>query len=205
MGEVPWYWTISQLVPAHRTFARFLLHVPWCIPETNPFCLFTSSVFSSPVRWGLLDVVSAVPPASSSSSSSATSTASSWLQWSPPDPKSKHWMKVNHADLKASSWSQWSPPDLNCKRLIAVVPASTTKITKNLQRYTRYNARKNVRRYARYICQKECQRECQNICQKECLKRWQIECQNKCQIECQIECQSICQKECQILPDRMSE
>ena len=102
-------------------------------------------------------------------------------------------------DLKASSWSQWSPPDLNCKRLIAVVPASTTKITKNLQRYTRYNARKNVRRYARYICQKECQRECQNICQKECLKRWQIECQNKCQIECQIECQSICQKECQIV------
>ena len=90
-------------------------------------------LFSTPVRWGLLDFMSAsrlclrllllllVR---------RTSTASSWSQWSLPDPKSNLRIKVSHAGPQlqardrsgprrtrtATSGSKWSPPDLNCKR-----------------------------------------------------------------------------------------
>ena len=109
-------------------------------------------LFSTPVRWGLLDFMSAASPASFSSSQTLTrttshkrsiavvparpeqqaqdqgvprrtSTASSWSQWPPTRKQAQD----------ARSWSQLSPDpnskprirvgDLNSKLVIAVVPA----------------------------------------------------------------------------------
>ena len=102
--------------------------------------------FSPPVRWGLLDFMSAGPPPPPSSSSSSFSSSSfgpqlqaldSRLQCSPPDLHHKLRIRVFPAGLPpqapdqsvprrtstTSSGSECSPPDFHCKLRIRVFPA----------------------------------------------------------------------------------
>ena len=59
----------------------------------NGFVCFCVSC-SPPVRWGLLDFMSAVPPASRLLLLRRNSTESSWSQWSPPDLNHKESPKI---------------------------------------------------------------------------------------------------------------
>ena len=128
--------------------------------------------FSPPVRWGLLDFMSAVPP------------ASRLLRLL--------LLRLLRRTSTASSCSQWSPPDLNCKLVFAVVPAGP-----QLQALDRSGPRRARtatsgskwplpdldHKEPPKIYQIGCQKECQKICQILCI------CQKKCQKICQVECQ----------------
>ena len=167
---------------------------------------------SPPVRWGLLDFMSALTSSSSFSSSAfAFSFVSSCDPVRPvfrtgPQPRSCEF-SVPRRTSTAILWVQCSAPDLNRDPVSSVFragpqprscEASVPRRTSTAILWGQCSAPD----LNREMCQKEeCQKDCQKICQKECQKICQKECQKICQKECQKicqkECQKICQKECQ--------
>ena len=182
MGEVPWYWTISQLGLAHRTFALWIFATcSLMYPRNQPIL----SVYI--LRFFLTCQVRVVRCYVSCPTSllvllllllgSATLNCKLVIAVVPAGPEQQ---ALDQSEPRrtstASAWSQRSPPQpQRSQRIVENIP--DTMPERMSEDMSGTYARKNVRRYVRYICQKECQ----------------------------IECQSICQIECQILPDRMSE
>ena len=82
----------------------------WVIGCASQFVGGFVLLFSPPVRWGLLDFMSACPPPPSSFlRSSPTSTASSRSQCSPPDPYSNLWMRAVPAEPQPQRISEDIP------------------------------------------------------------------------------------------------
>ena len=139
-------------------------------PKTAFFSRFLLPIYCSspPVRWGLLDFMSATPPPPPPPSSPPP-PASSRRQCKPQAPDGS----VPHRTSTLSSRWQGSPPDLNCQNLCQIECQNLCQIE----------------------CQNQCEIQGQNVCLVECQNLCQIECQILYQIECQnlrpIECQNI--------------
>ena len=151
--------------------------------------------FSPPIRWGLLDLMSALSSSSFSSSSFAYSSLSSCC----PAPTAMSSVPCRTCTAKtATVWAQCSLPDLNCDLLCPVFPARPQP---------RPSALSVPCRTSTATCCAQCSlpdlcAQCslpdlnrETECQKECQIQYVI-CQKECQKECQREFQKICQKDC---------
>ena len=133
-----------------------------------------------PVRWGLLDFMSACSSSASSSACSSSSSSSSSASSSSACSSSSSSSSSSRHPLAstASSHVQCSLPDLNHDHLRPVfpdgpqrrpsassVPCHTSTDRKNVKQNVRKYVRKIVRKYVRKNVRKDV-----NICQKECQK-----------------------------------
>ena len=129
-------------------------------------CALWRTLFSPPVRWGLLDFMSVTSP--------------------PPPPPSPR-------PSLATKCVQCGVPDLNRDHFRPVWRAGPQPRSCECSVARRTQCQKECQKICRKECQTECQKECQTECQKECQRKI---CQKECQTECRKECQKICQKEC---------